>query len=423
MSKQDQREAVILVDPIMTGEAFKETCRSLGFSVVSVYSVSAEVLAEVAPAHRDKDDVSLYVRSPADLPDDFGRPVRAVVPATEPGVFLADTLAARLGLRGNDPARAMARRNKAEMRRLAAAGGLRIPDFRIVSGVAGLAAAAEAVGYPVIVKPATGAASRDVRLVEDAGRLPSTAAGLGPLDLFGADVEEWLVERYVRGRELAVNMFSIDGEHRVIDIWEYRQPGTADYDQPYWDLLQIRDTDPLFAEAVRFAAEVLDCFGVRFGPSHIEVKCADDGIHLIEIGSRLPGASIAEHWELNSSFKPYADTLAVLLGRTEEIRASFTPDGRVEFGSVPAICCIRNDDRPGILREIYGLAQAAAIPGVQVVHAPHRPGDFIPMTQDLNTVVAKFLVSGPTEADALKTLQAVRSTISVEITQHEAVAR
>ncbi|MGW1709645.1 ATP-grasp domain-containing protein [Streptomyces sp. NPDC002206] len=399
----------------MTGEAFKDTCRSLGFAVVSIYSVSAEVLAEVAPAHRDKDDLSLYVHSPEDLPADFGWPVRAVVPATEPGVFLADTLADRLGLSGNDPARAKARRSKVEMRRLAAAGGLRIPAFRIVSGVAGLAAAAEAIGYPVIVKPSTGAASRDVRLVADPAQLPSTVAGLSKLDLFGADVEQWLVERYVRGRELAVNMFSLDGEHRVIDIWEYRQPGTVDYDQPYWDLVQISDTDPAFSGAVQFAEEVLDCFGVRIGPSHIEVKCADDGIHLIEIGSRLPGASIAEHWELNSSFKPYADTLSVLLGNPQETRASFTPDGRVEFDSMLAICCIRNDDRPGILGAIHGLTQAAEVPGVQVVHAPRRPGDFIPMTQDLNTVVAKFLISGSTEADVLKTLQAVRSTISVEI--------
>ncbi|MDX3630109.1 ATP-grasp domain-containing protein [Streptomyces europaeiscabiei] len=400
----------------MTGEAFKDACRSLGFAVVSIYTISLDVLAEVAAQHREKDDLSLYARTPDDLPDDFGWPIKAVVPATEPGVFLADTLAGILNLPGNDPARAGARRNKAEMRDLAAAGGVRVPEYEIVRDFAEVPAAAGRIGYPLIIKPSTGAASRDVRLVAEPALLQATVRELSHHDLFGADIDQWLVERYARGRELAVNMFSMDGEHRVIDIWEYRQPGTADYDQPYWDLIQITDEDPDFSNAARFAGEVLECFGVRFGPSHIEIKCTDDGIYLIEIGSRLPGASIAEHWELNSSFRPYEDTLSVLLGDTDAPGKSFVVDGRVAFDALLAICCIRNDAHSGELKAIHGLVQAAEIPGVQVVHSPHQPGDFIPMTRDLNTVVAKLLVSGSARADVLETLRAVRSTISVEIT-------
>jgi biotin carboxylase len=402
---------VLLVDPIMTGHAFKAACRARNLHVVSLYTIADHVLLDVSPDHAADDDFTLYAKEPEEAwaqLDGLNLDIRAVVPATEPGVFVADVLAAKLGLTGNDPGSALARRDKAAMRGLAVAGGIRVPAFEVLVSLEDVPEAAERVGYPLILKPATGAAARGVRLVRDTVELRAALDEADDLDLFGEPVRHWLVERYVRGREFAVNTFTVGGRHRVLDCWEYLQPDGADYDQPYWDLVHLDPGDPLGPSVAEFALRALDVFGVRAGPSHVEVKHDGRDVHLIEIGARLPGARMTDHWSAHGAFRPFDTTLAVLLG--EEPGMSDT-----RFDALLGICCIRNEQGAGTLRSIGGLDRLERLPGVDSIHLTYRPGEPVPPTRDLNSVVAKVLVSGTDHAEVLETLQLVRQTITLEI--------
>src|SRR5205807_2325182 len=134
---------------------------------------------------------------------------------------------------------------------------------------------------PAIVKPATGAASHNVILVESPAGLERVRQAQR-YDLFGGVIDEWLVEEYVRGREFAINTFSFEGRHTIIDAWEYRQPSNADYDNPYWDFVQLAPRDRMSGQLARFARQVLTAFDVHIGPAHIEAKLGPDGLVLIE---------------------------------------------------------------------------------------------------------------------------------------------
>ncbi|GAA1847242.1 ATP-grasp domain-containing protein [Actinomadura bangladeshensis] len=405
------RDAVLLVDPVLTGLPFKAACRARGHTVVSLYTLSAEALREFAPDHASGDDVTLYAADPARacaLVAGTGRRIRAVVPATEPAVHVADVLASRLGLPGNDPATALARRDKSVMRRLAVRAGIAVPEFERVSRPADARTAARRIGFPLVLKPATGAASRGVRLVPHPQDLDAAVAAAADLDLFGAPVRDWLVERYVRGREFAVNAFSLDGRHRIIDVWEYLQPSGADYDQPYWDLIQVPRDDPAHGTAAAFALRVLDAFGIRVGPSHTEVKGDERGVSLMEVASRLPGARIADHWIGHAAFHPFDAALAALLGEADA-------DPEPGFDAVLGICCLRNDGDGGTLRAVHGLDDLAGTPGVDAVHLAYAIGDHVPPTRDLNTIVAKVLVSGNDHTSVRNTLEAVRAKAELEI--------
>ncbi|XRQ06694.1 ATP-grasp domain-containing protein [Actinomadura welshii] len=405
------RDAVLLVDPVLTGLPFKAACRARGLAVVSLYTLGAEALREFGPDHASGDDAARYAASPGRARELLGGirwPIRAVVPATEPSVYVADVLAARLGLPGNDPATARARRDKSVMRRLASAAGITVPDFESVTRLDDVPSAARRIGYPLVLKPATGAASRGVRLVPRPGELDRAIAASADVDLFGAPVRDWLVERYVRGREFAVNAFSLAGRHRIVDVWEYLQPSGADYDQPYWDLVQVARDDPAWEAAASFARRVLDVFGVRVGPSHTEVKGDEHGLSLMEVASRLPGARITDHWIRHGAFHPYGATLDALLGDAD------TPPEPV-FDAVLGICCLRNDGDAGTLRAIHGLDDLSGTPGVDGVHLAYDVGDRVPPTRDLNTVVAKVLVSGNSHAAVRNILEAVRAKAELEI--------
>lgn len=393
----------------MTGWGFKQACARRGLRVVAVYTLTSEFLAGVDPRYASGDALSLYVTTVDAARAALPGPVRAVIPTTEPSVLIGDQLGASLGLPGNPVGTSVARRDKTTMRRHALARGLRVPAFA-VTGTEGFDAAADRIGYPVILKPATGAGSYGVTLLPDAAALAETIRTLDPFDLFGRPVQRWSIEQYIGGRELAVNTFSVGGRHRVLDIWEYRQPSAADYDQPYWNVVQLAPDDPDWKRAADFVVAVLDAFDVRIGPGHTEVKIDDAGPCLIEVASRLPGAHMADQWALHSAIRPYDDTLSVFLGEDPGLL-----ERDLGFDASLGICCIRNDDRPGRLRRIAGLDEVRRIPGVDGVYPTLAPGGFVPVTRDLGTLVAFVLVSGPDLRAVDQLLSLVRSTVRLEL--------
>jgi biotin carboxylase len=406
--------AVVLVDAVLNGEPFKRACADEGLPVIGVYTFDRPTLDAMSPRHADGDVVSIYGDDPdrisarlAEVTDT----VAAIVPATEPSVRCAARLAARWGLPGNPVPTASACRDKRLMRDLARRKGLRVPAYATVTDAAGLRAAAARIRFPLIVKPATGAASHNVTLVRDADELQRVFGDeRSDRDLFGGVIDEWLVEEYIAGTEYAVNTFSVEGRHTVLDTWRYRLPADSAYDNPYWDFYQVDQATPARAAVERFALEVLDAFGVRVGPCHIEIKLDAAGPVLIEIGARLPGAGIPVLWERHSDWSPYHETLACFLGRRPALL-----DRPPRFDAVLGMCFIRNDGPPGVLRTLAGLDRAAGLPGVDEIVTAFRPGDVVPTTRDLGTEVAKIRLSAPSGPDLLSLISSVRRTVRAEV--------
>ncbi|WP_433558383.1 ATP-grasp domain-containing protein [Pseudonocardia xinjiangensis] len=403
------RPAILLVDPVRGGKHLKSAARDLGLLVASVYTLRYSV--EI-PAHDAGDDVSLYSADLNEIERQVsarGLDVKAVVPAMEGAVQLADLIAERLSLPGNDPALASARRNKAAMRERARATGLRIPEYRVVRTTADVLDAVHQLGFPAIVKPTMGACSQGVTVLPDAdalGRLDELATH----DMFNMPIVEWLVERYVRGREFAVNFYSSDGDHRLVDIWQYRQPDDRDYDFPVWETVQIDETDVDFERVDRYVRRVLDAFGVRLGPSHTEVKCNDDGVYLIEIGARLPGGPAPEMWANHGKgFRPYHDAIECYLGRRPAVM-----DRAPEFDSRFGSAAIRNEDVPGTLKAVHGIEELNGLPGIEKVMVECSPGDHIPLTRDSLNIPVSVFVTGPDTSAVIATLASVRALVTLE---------
>ncbi|MFF4763812.1 ATP-grasp domain-containing protein [Streptomyces sp. NPDC001292] len=406
------REAVVLVDGVLNGAPFKQACREAGLPVIGVYTFDRQTLVGMSPQHAEEDAVSLYGNDPDRITarlKELTNTVAAVVPATEPGVCCAAEVAAQWGLPANPVPTASACRDKRLMRDLARRTGVRVPAYEVVKDAAGLHDAAHRIGFPLIVKPATGAASHNVFLADDDRKLAGVFAG-DRRDLFGGAVDEWLVEEYVGGTEYAVNTFTVAGRHTVVDTWQYRLPSADNYDNPYWDFVQVDRATPTRAKVERFALGILDAFGIRIGPCHVEIKLDKAGPALIEIGARLPGAGIPLLWQRHSDWLPYHDTLACYLGRRPALA-----DRPPRFDATVGMCFIRNDGPPGVLRTLEGLDQVADHPGVEEVIAPFSPGDSVPRTRNLGTELAKVRVSAPTGRALQSLIASVRRTVRAEI--------
>lgn len=412
----DDSDCVVLVDPAKTGREFIEAVRRRGIQAVSVFTLGKEVLAGLEPDLADAILVTSVEQAQA-LITNAGR-VRAVIPTTEPAVILGDGLADELNCLGNPVETAQARRNKIAMRRHGANHGVAVPAFQTIDAadVKALSSALQQVGVPAVLKAPASAGSFGVTLIS---RTPSEAEsrdlldGLGT-DLFGQQIDEWLVEEYVRGREFAVNAVTTTAGHQLIDIWEYTRPDAQDYDQPYWNIVQLDPKDECREQLWSFTQRVLDTFDVRIGPSHTELKLTAQGPVLIEIASRLPGAHMTDVWRRHADLPIFDELVDLYLG--EASPSAFTT---INFAASAAICCIGNEVGPGRVQAIGGLAEVAAQSWVDRLYCETKVGDHVAITSGLDSVLACVVLQAPNHDTLQQRLQWVRSTIRFEVHHDE----
>jgi biotin carboxylase len=169
----------------------------------------------------------------------------------------------------------------------------------------------------------------------------------------------------------------------------------------------------------RFVKQVLDAFGIRWGPSHIEVKCSGDtgDVHLIELAARFSGGPAVKMWERHSDLRPFRDAVECHLGRRPRVI-----DGDHGFRAVLGSVVIRNDLAPGTLVAVHGLDELRALPGVADVLVEFKPGDHVPLTKHNLCIPVSASVYGPDRAAVLRTVALARERIRLEIAPGPATA-
>src|SRR4051812_19494125 len=109
MPSNKKEKAIILIDPVSSGRFLKEYVQKSGHKLIGIFTLSHDELKKAGKdlSHDEKvefcdaviysDDIEQILAQLKDLPFE----TVAVIPASEPGVELADYLAHLLGLKGN----------------------------------------------------------------------------------------------------------------------------------------------------------------------------------------------------------------------------------------------------------------------------------------------------------------------------------
>jgi hypothetical protein len=359
-------------------------------------------------------DWDRVVRAP-DNPDVIARLLAGAdgVLANEHTVEMADQVAWRLGVPGNDPRTSALRRRKDAMTQALANADLSSPATIRAVTLAEALSAAEAVGWPVVVKPPASCASDGFALCHDAAELTvAWCRAHGRYNLLGEVNDALLVQELLPGGQYTVNTVSVRGAdcqplHVVTDAWvEDRRllPGAAGMSCNRSDLLF--PSDPLFAMLVGYSRRVLDALGIVWGPAHIEVRLnRDDEPCAIDVAARLPGYYpqnlVAEALGLSQ-----AD--AAVLAVVDPVRlASQPPDYPSPSLAVTQLWMIVPAD--GLVLDGGALADVAEMPTVRGAF-DSRPGlanerlaalaiagNPIPRTTDLTSAVGGWNLAGPTD--------------------------
>lgn len=205
----------------------------------------------------------------------------------EPGVELAAHLREAFDVPGQRHDQALKFRNKDLMKQALAEGGVRVPHHAVASSAAEVWAAAEQVGYPLIIKPIAGAGSMDTFRCDDAKAVAAAISQLGHIET--VDVEE-----FIDGEEFTYDTICAGGEIKYFHVGHYRPrpliARTNEWISP--QTLSYRHVDdPWVTGGIALGEQVIKVLGYDTGFTHMEWYRKSDGeVVFGEIGARPPGA-------------------------------------------------------------------------------------------------------------------------------------
>ena len=328
--------------------------------------------------------------------------VDGVMPLTDFGVPTAARVASTLGLRGLTPDTAPLACDKGLMRQQWERDGLPNPEFRVVTSEKEAHEASEAIGLPVVIKPAdSGGGARGVSVVRVSGELAWAHAFAEPFARNGRIV----VERFVEGNELSVESISQEGNVHVLAVSDrvkapLRTRVATSHRYP-------ADLEPGTLEQVHaVAAAAVRSLGITDGPSHLEMIVTDTGPVLLELGARGGGGHIfSVAVEVVSGVPMVAESARVLVGDEADLRI------RHERGCVYLLFAPER----GVIRAIRGVDEARALPGVLELGVTRRVGDVLgPLTDGLHRS-GFAVVEGRTRQEAMRRADAVSRTVRFEL--------
>jgi formate-dependent phosphoribosylglycinamide formyltransferase (GAR transformylase) len=285
---------VIMLAPGYPGE-MPFFCRGLSLQGAKVYGVS-DVAENDLPA-MTREHLSGYLRVPQF--NDEPNVVKAVVAAVgqhtidrvvcmwEPGVVLAARLREALGVPGMRVAQAETFRNKDLMKQVVTAAGIRTARHASAKTLAGVREAAEQIGFPIIVKPISGAGSMDTIR---AGSMAELNAALSQVQSY----DEVNVEEFIEGEEYTYDTICVDGKILYENVCYYRPnplvARTVEWISP--QTIALRDhSAPHVAAGIQLGHDVLKAMNFGTGFTHMEWFLTPKGEVIFgEIAARPPGA-------------------------------------------------------------------------------------------------------------------------------------
>ncbi len=336
---------------------FVDAAAKLGADVV----VGSEHRQALSDSMGDRTLV-LTLRQPLRAADQIQRlaertPLDAIVAVDDGGTRAAAAASERLGLRGNALEAVERARNKASMRAAFADAGVPQPEYRVVRPGDDEAAIAAELGGPVVVKPVTLSMSRGVIRADDPDAAAAAAVRVRAiLGEAGEDpASRLLIERFAPGEEVAVEGLLRAGELEVLAIFDKPDP----LDGPYFEetlyvtpsRLPRATQEAIARESARAAAAL----GLREGPVHAELRVNGDDLVVLELAARSIGGlcSRSLRFGLGMSLEELILRHALGLpldGMKREERAA-----GVMMLPIP---------RAGTLREVRGIDEARAVPGI-----------------------------------------------------------
>lgn len=292
----------------------------------------------------------------------------------EQGIVVASTIANHLGLAGNPVKAYTTARDKSATREACRAEGIPMPRSGVAISKDELTKVTEHVGFPVIIKPSSGAGSCGVF------RANSLEEAHEAFDKIEEDLKSnWalssigmqnvvLVEQLLVGPEFDVDVIMYDGEARFIsttDNWDCIAPYFLETGSNCPSVFPEKDV----ADLEEYTINVIRALGFSQGAFHVESILTTEGPRLIECNARVGGGNVQNFQENVYGVDMFANSFLLSMGVPVN-----PPSSKPRFGmSDYSFTC----GRTGTLMDDTFPERILAIPGVMYSSCFFKAGDHV----------------------------------------------
>jgi argininosuccinate lyase len=280
--------------------------------------------------------------------------------------------AERLGLPGAPPEAVERACSKDFTRRALRDAGVPGPAFALAKTTSGLEEAAEALGYPLVLKPVDLCAGMFVRKVDDLAQLRKAHFALQgfPVNARGQRRNPVvLLEELLTGPEVSVETVTFQGQTTVVGVTDKSVAGAPWFVETGHMFPAALDADTEEAVA-KTAVSAIEALGLDNVVGHTEIKLTPAGPRVVEVNPRPAGNQITELVRRVTGIDLAAVYAQIALGEKPDLH-------RVDTGAASAAISFLLPPREGTIGEVGGTDALAADPAVvdwSVKGAGHRAG-------------------------------------------------
>ncbi len=317
------------------------------------------------------------------------QPLDAIVPVDDQGVLIAALAAELLGLNHNPPAAVALTRNKVMLRRALKDAEISQPAFELAGPTDDVAALADLIGFPVVLKPLSMSASRGVIRADNAETARAAAERIRRILMVGGHnpSEPILVEQYIPGVELAVEGVLRSGVLEVLAFFDKPDPLEGPFFEETLFITPSRLHPEMLEEVERVTARAVRAMGLQEGPIHAELRVDGSRVTFLEAAARSIGGLCGRSLRFGLLGSP----LEVVLLR----QALGRPLRRIRREDQASGVMMLPIPRAGILEAVHGTDRARAVPGITEVDITIPPGRRVWPLPEADRYLGFLFAAGP----------------------------
>ncbi|OHD17253.1 MAG: hypothetical protein A2Y34_18460 [Spirochaetes bacterium GWC1_27_15] len=309
-----------------------------------------------------------------------------------------------LNLPGIEFKNAEAASNKVKMRERFADHNVPIPKFVKCWSFLDLQNAVKNLGLPLVIKPADNMGARGVMKIESEEVLEYAFTNAKT----GSPSGELIVEEYMAGPELSIDALVYNNEIHITGVADRlieREP----YFIEIGHVMPSNLPEELLQDGIEVFKKGIRALGINIGAAKGDIKITKTGAKVGEIAARLSGGFMSAYtYPYSSGVNLIHNAIDIALGFPPH---NLTPTRNwvsIEKAIIP---------QSGIVKEISGINETLAIPGVKNIFLHINEGDEIKEPTSNVEKAGNFIVLKETREEALEVIRKVEQTIKIITTK------
>ncbi len=344
------------------------------------------------------------------------RPVDGLIALGDRPTTTAAHAARALGFAYHSPQAVENCRSKLRQREILRDAGLPVPGFFSFKFDKRVEKILPRVQFPCVVKPLRLAASQGVIRANNAEEFQAAVARIKQLlespevkVTREPDLDRLLVERYIPGREVAVEGLLTNGKLRILGVFDKPDPLEGPYFEETLFVTPSCLPDDMYDRLLDCAERTVQALGLTHGPVHAEFRINDQGPWVLEAAPRPIGGLCSRALR----FGPQRTLLEELLVRHA---LGMTGTGVEREDDASGVLMIPVP-KTGVLEKVEGEDQARATPGIEDVQITARLHDFIAAWPEGSSYLGFLFAHAKSPAEVETALRLAHGQLKFEIVE------